>query len=72
MVKDMHSNFLTLFHVPESDCEWKDIDESIDLEHTEEEDAEMFKSLSEEIPEEAYIGCKVWYCQAAGDGKGEM
>ena len=42
--------------LPESDCEWDDVDESIDLEDTEEENSEVLKCLGEEVPEQAKVG----------------
>ena len=49
---------------PESDGEWEDVDECIDLEDAEEEDSKMLKRLSEEIPEEAKVGGLVWNTKA--------
>jgi hypothetical protein len=36
--------------MPESDSQWQDVDECIDLEDTEKEDSEVLKGLSEEVP----------------------
>ena len=47
--------------LPESHRERKDVDEGIDLEHTQEEDTEVLKGLSEEVPEETNVGSEVWY-----------
>ena len=47
-------------HIPESNCQRQDIDECIDLEDTEEKHSEVFKGLSEEVPEETKIGSLVW------------
>lgn len=55
-----------LHSLPESDCEWKDVDEGIDLEHAEEEHSEVFECFGEEVPEEAKIRSLVWDTQAAG------
>ncbi len=37
------------------------VEEDVDLEDAEEEEAEVFKHLSEEIPEEADVRGQVWY-----------
>ena len=55
---------------PESDAEGEDVDERVDLKHAEEEDSEVLKGLSEEIPEEAHIGSEVWHRQTGGGGGG--
>ena len=49
-----------MVHIPESDCQWEDIDECIDLEDTEEKDSEMLKGLGEEVPEQTKVGGLVW------------
>ena len=54
--------------LPESHRERKDVDEGIDLEHTQEEDTEVLKSLSEEVPEETNVGSEVWYSQSVEHG----
>ena len=51
---------------PESDTEGEDVDEGVDLKHTEEEDSEVLEGLSEEVPEEAHIGSEVWHHQTEG------
>lgn len=45
------------------------VEENIDLEDTEEEEAEVLKHLGEEIPEEAYVWGQVWHREAAGRGE---
>ena len=55
--RDTHGSSL-----PESDAEGEDVDEGVDLKHTEEEDSKVLKGLSEEIPEEAHIGSEVRHC----------
>ncbi len=37
------------------------VEEDVDLEDAEEEETEVFKHLSEEIPEEADVRGQVWY-----------
>lgn len=37
------------------------VEENVDLENAEKEQAEMFKHLGEEIPEEANVRGQVWY-----------
>ena len=55
------------YAVPESNSEWQDIDECIDLEDAEEEDSEVLKCLGEEVPEETKVGGLIWHCQATYD-----
>ena len=47
----------------ELDGEWNGVDESIDLEYTEEEQSKVFKHLCEEVPENSYVWGQVWYRQ---------
>lgn len=49
---------------PESEGEREDVDEGVDLEDTEEEDAEVLKGLREEIPEETNVRGEVGNCEA--------
>ena len=44
---------------PEAHGEGQDVDESVDLEHTQEEDTEVLKGLCEEVPEEAHVWSQV-------------
>lgn len=48
----MHVLINPLTNVPESNGEWQDIYESIDLEDAEKEYSKMLECLSEEVPEE--------------------
>ncbi len=52
-------------NIPESYCEWEDVDEGIDLEDAEEENSEVLKRLSEEIPEKAKVRSLVRNTKAA-------
>lgn len=42
------------------------VEENVDLENAEEEEAEMFKHLGKEIPEESDVGGQVWYRETEG------
>ena len=42
--------------IPESDSQWQDVDECIDLEDTEKEDSKVLKGLGEEVPEQTKVG----------------
>ena len=52
----MVNHTTTLIFIPESDSQWQDADECIDLEDTEKEDSEVLKGLSEEVPKQAKVG----------------
>ena len=56
-------------HKPESNSEWQNIDECIDLEDAEEEDSEVLKCLGEEVPEETKVGRLVRHWQSVHDSK---
>ena len=64
LYKDIRLNLKPINHnrvcTPESDCQWEDIDECIDLEDAEEKDSEMLKGLGEEVPEQTKVGGLVW------------
>ena len=45
-----------MYVIPESDSQWQDVDECIDLEDTEKEDSEVLKGLGEEVPEQTKVG----------------
>ena len=47
------------YYVPKPDCEWQDVDEGVDLEHTQEKHSEVLKGLREEIPEQPQVGSLV-------------
>ena len=53
--------------LPESEGEREDVEKGIDLEDTQEEDSEVFESLSEKVPEQSHIGSQVWDCES-GEG----
>lgn len=42
------------------------VEEDVDLEDAEEEEAEVFKHLGEEIPEESDVRGEIWYWETAG------
>ena len=44
---------------PEAHGEGQDVDEGIDLKHTQEEDTEVLEGFCEEVPEEAHVGSQV-------------
>ena len=44
----------------ESDGQWNCVDESVDLEHADEEDTEVLKHLCEEIPKHTYVWSMIW------------
>lgn len=52
----------------EFDGQGDGVEEDVDLEDAEEEEAEVFKHLGEEIPEEADVRGQVWYGETAGRG----
>ena len=51
---------MSCYVIPESDSQWEDVDECIDLEDTEKEDSKVLKGLSEEVPEQTKVGGLVW------------
>ena len=55
---------MSCYIIPESDSQWKDVDECIDLEDTEKEDSKVLKGFSEEVPEQTKVGGLVWNSQA--------
>ena len=42
--------------IPESNSQWEDVDECIDLEDTEKENSKVLKGLGEEVPEQTKVG----------------
>ena len=61
-----HDILVITVGIPESDGERQDVEEGIDLEYTEEEDSEVFKCLSEEVPEQTNVGSQIRNCQSGG------
>ena len=48
-----------MYYVPKPDCEWQDVDEGVDLKHTQEKHSEVLKGLRKEIPEQPQVGSLV-------------
>ena len=55
--------------VLEFDGQWDGVEENVDLEDAEEEEAEMFKHLCKEVPEEADVRGQVRYRETGGGGQ---
>ena len=55
VINTANTSLFWLYYLPESYSEWEDIDEGIDLKHTQKEHSEVLKGLREEVPEEAKI-----------------
>lgn len=53
----------------ELDGQREGVEEDVDLEDTQEEEAEMFEHLGEEIPEEADVGGQVRHRETGGRGE---